>query len=81
MGSQMWCADCACSGTVVTGAVHIAGTVPYDKPVSERAMYDWMDKQGLTNQHAIAWNYGRGIFRSSVNVSRRDFRSYYDPTA
>ena len=71
----------ACSGTVVTGAVHIAGTVPYDKPVSERAMYDWMDKQGLTKQHAIAWNYGRGIFQSSVNSCRRDFRSDYDPTA
>ena len=72
----------ACSGTVVTGAVHIAGTVPYDKPVSERVMYDWMDKRGLTKQHAIAGNYGRGIFQSSVFTSRsRDFRSDYDPTA
>ena len=42
------------SGTVVTGAVHLAGTAPIDKPVSERVTLAWMDKHKLTNQDAIA---------------------------
>ena len=55
------------SGTVISGAVHVVGTVPIDRLVSERQMFDWMDRRKLSRQDAIACSDGRGIFQNPTS--------------